>query len=70
MKGDEKSTYLVGRNPVHFGFDELQAEYDARRTMLCDTLETIGFRFARPQGAYYVLAGFEGLSRTREGFHR
>ena len=33
-----------------------------RRDCLCDGLERAGLRVARPQGTYFVLADFSGLS--------
>ncbi|GIV59882.1 MAG: aminotransferase [Rhodothermaceae bacterium] len=49
-------------------FAEMQAAYETRRRLLCETLEAIGFDVPWPQGAYYVLAGFAPLARTRPGF--
>jgi aminotransferase len=49
-------------------FDGLAADYDAKRTLMCETLEACGFTFSWPQGAYYVLASFEGLAGQRPGF--
>jgi aminotransferase len=42
-------------------FQNLAREYQARRDLLCDGLEQIGFALERPQGAYYVLADFSAL---------
>jgi aminotransferase len=53
--------------PDAYYADMLDA-YTAKRTLMCDTLEACGFDFHRPDGAYYVLANFEALSRTRPGF--
>ena len=47
---------------------QLQADYAERRTLMCETLDAIGFDVPWPDGAYYVLAEFEGLSGEREGF--
>ncbi len=47
---------------------EMLADYQAKRRMMCDALEAAGFSFSRPQGAYYVLAGFKDLARRRPGF--
>ncbi|MEZ4701488.1 MAG: pyridoxal phosphate-dependent aminotransferase [Rhodothermales bacterium] len=55
---DLEDTYYAG----------MLADYAAKRRMMCDALETAGFTFSRPQGAYYVLASFEALSRTRPGY--
>ncbi|MFI0609383.1 MAG: aminotransferase class I/II-fold pyridoxal phosphate-dependent enzyme [Anaerolineae bacterium] len=42
--------------------DRLRADYQLRRDCLCDGLERAGLRVARPQGTYFVLADFSGLS--------
>lgn len=71
--------YICAPTPLQYGvaeafsmseqyFDDLRSEYDRRRTLLSDTLEAIGFDFARPQGAYYILAGFDSLAKKRDGF--
>ena len=36
-------------------YTELAAGYARRRTLLCDILDRHGFRFKKPQGAYYVM---------------
>jgi aminotransferase len=43
-------------------YNHLQADYRARRELLCTALDAAGFTFTRPQGAYYVLAGYAALS--------
>ena len=40
----------------------LAGEYRARRDLLCQALSEAGFRLIPPDGAYYVLADFSGLS--------
>lgn len=47
---------------------QMQADYAARRQMLCETLEAIGFDVPWPEGAYYVLADFAPLQATHDGF--
>jgi aminotransferase len=37
-------------------------EYQARRDVLCAALQGAGFKLTPPEGAYYVLADFSGLS--------
>ncbi|MFT5052059.1 MAG: aminotransferase [Chlamydiales bacterium] len=37
-------------------FDDMRRDYDAKRTLLCDTLRATGLTPIVPQGAYYVLA--------------
>lgn len=49
-------------------FDTMLADYTARRRRMCEALEAAGFEVAWPQGAYYVMANFERLARTRPGF--
>jgi aminotransferase len=43
-------------------YTRLAADYRARRDLLCGALAEAGFRAAMPEGAYYVLADFSGLS--------
>jgi len=40
-------------------YNHLTAEYRARREILCSALAEAGFTCAVPEGAYYVLAGYE-----------
>ena len=50
---------------MHFDadyFNHLALDYRGRRTLLCDALSEAGFTFTQPEGAYYVLADFSGLS--------
>lgn len=37
-------------------FTELRASYTHKRDLLCDALARLGFRLARPEGTYFVLA--------------
>jgi len=71
--------YICAPRPLQHGvtaaFDldasyltQLQADYAARRELMCTTLERIGFKVPWPEGAYYVLASFAPLSGTRPGF--
>jgi len=60
--------YVCAPAPLQFGvadginslgpeyYDHLLSEFDAKRRLICSTLEKTGFRFSVPQGAYYVLA--------------
>jgi aminotransferase len=43
-------------------YDGLARDYRRRRDVLCDGLVSAGFRLTPPEGAYYVLADFSGLS--------
>src|SRR3954471_10042331 len=55
----------AGAMAMHFDADyynHMALDYRARRTMLCDALTDAGFTFTQPEGAYYVLADFSGLS--------
>lgn len=38
-------------------YDGLAASYQARRDRFCKVLWDVGFEFAAPQGAYYIMAG-------------
>jgi len=71
--------YICAPRPLQHGvtaaFDleddyltQLQADYAARRELMCTTLERIGFAVPWPEGAYYVLASFAPLSGARPGF--
>lgn len=51
---------------IGFGFDDayyagLAADYQARRDFLCGALREAGFRFAMPDGAYFIMADFSDL---------
>ena len=43
-------------------YDQLTADYRARRDVLCEALDSAGFGCTPPQGAYYVMADFSALS--------
>src|SRR6267378_4077416 len=43
-------------------YDGLARDYRRRRDILCNGLVQAGFKCQPPEGAYYVIAGFEGLS--------
>ena len=45
----------------------MATDYDARRTLMAETLDACGFTHAWPEGAYYAFASFESL-RGRPGF--
>src|SRR5919197_1508468 len=47
-------------------YNHLALEYRARRDVLCEALIEAGFTIAVPEGAYYVLADFSGLSDLRD----
>jgi aminotransferase len=42
--------------------EELRVNYQRRRDILFDYLTQAGFQAHRPEGAYYILAGYEGLA--------
>jgi aspartate/methionine/tyrosine aminotransferase len=55
----------AGAVGMHFDADyynHMALDYRARRGILCDSLTEAGFTFTQPEGAYYVLADFSGLS--------
>lgn len=43
-------------------FDGLAVQYGARREVMYDALTSAGFSCQKPQGAYYILADYSGLS--------
>ena len=53
-------------------YGDMLADYAAKRTLFCDTLDACGFGgpdgVHRPEGAYYVLASTERLAARRDGF--
>jgi aminotransferase len=42
-------------------YQDMQSAYDHRRDLLLQALDQAGFRFAVPQGAYYVMADFSAI---------
>ncbi|MFV1980536.1 MAG: pyridoxal phosphate-dependent aminotransferase [Rhodothermia bacterium] len=71
--------YICAPSPLQHGileafempdsyFDHMLSEYDKKRTMICETLEDVGFDVTPPAGSYYVFAGFRALRETLEGF--
>ncbi len=49
-------------------YSEMQSAYHAKRELICSTLSDCGFDVPVPAGAYYVLADFGRLQKTRAGF--
>ena len=47
-------------------YDNLADEYRERRNMLCRGLLDAGFKLEPPQGSYYVLADFSGISEKSD----
>ena len=43
-------------------FNHLALDYKARYNMLAPVLRDVGFRFAQPEGAYYIFADFSAIS--------
>ena len=55
----------AGAVGMHFDADyynHMAMDYRSRRSLLCDALADSGFTFTQPEGAYYILADFSGLS--------
>jgi aminotransferase len=48
-------------------YGQLACEYCGRRNLLHETLTASGFRAERPDGAYYILADYSGLSDLPDG---
>lgn len=58
--------------PAHY-YEQMRAEYSARRAILLGALADAGFHFRTPQGAYYVMADFSDIAwdhaaHTRSGW--
>jgi aminotransferase len=49
---------------------EMRAQYAARRTLLLDALDSVGLPYRRPEGAYYVMADFDGHAWPAEAYSR
>ena len=47
-------------------YNHLSLDYRARRDVMCESLREAGFTFSVPEGAYYVLADFSGLSDLQD----
>jgi aminotransferase len=47
-------------------YNHLAADYRARRDLLCGALGEAGFTLTPPDGAYYVLAGYDAHSRDED----
>jgi aminotransferase len=71
--------FICAPSPLQYGVAEafemdddyyvqMLADYTAKRKMMCETLERIGFEVSWPQGAYYVLANFKPLAGRMPGF--
>jgi aminotransferase len=43
-------------------YDELQREYDKRRQYMLETLDLIGIKYFKPQGAYYVFCDISSFN--------
>lgn len=70
--------YICPSTPLQYGlneafymdmsyFTQMKKDYEKKRALFCSAMETAGFEFVRPQGAYYVFANFEALSAQRAG---
>ena len=47
-------------------FEQLRARYSEKRHTLITAVERVGFRVARPQGAYYLFADYSAVPRLAE----
>jgi aspartate/methionine/tyrosine aminotransferase len=46
-------------------YNEMALDYRERRDMMVNALDDAGFKFCAPEGAYYILADFTGISDLR-----
>lgn len=71
--------YICAPTPLQFGvaeafrmsdayFQDMAEAYDRKRTLMCSTLEELGFIVPWPEGSYYVLADFSPLRERFDGF--
>ncbi|MDA4129496.1 MAG: pyridoxal phosphate-dependent aminotransferase [Thaumarchaeota archaeon] len=44
-------------------YEQLRSDYDAKRLMLLESLESMGFACVKPEGAYYIWSDFSELDR-------
>lgn len=51
-------------------YSALRAQYAVRRTLLLNALDSIGMPYRQPEGAYYVMASFEGLKWNERTYAR
>jgi len=42
-------------------YEQLRSDYDKKRLMLLDSLESMGFSFVKPRGAYYIWSDFSAI---------
>jgi aspartate/methionine/tyrosine aminotransferase len=47
-------------------YEKLRSDYNEKRNMLLQWLETIGFRCIKPRGAYYIWSDFSELDSKRD----
>jgi len=52
---------LAALNLPESFYEQQRADYHARRALMAEILDDLGFRFVLPQGAYYILADYRGL---------
>jgi aminotransferase len=49
-------------------FDEILAEYDRRRRLWMQALDSMGLPYGRPRGAYYIMPNISGTGLTSQQF--
>ncbi len=49
-------------------YDQMIADYTARRELMTDLLQTLGFVISHPEGAYYILADYSRLPIPQAGW--
>jgi len=52
---------LAALNLPESFYEQQRADYHARRALMTEILEDLGFRFPIPEGAYYILADYRNL---------
>lgn len=54
----------------HDWFDEILAEYDRRRRLWIQALDSMGLPYGRPRGAYYIMPSISSTGLTSQQFAR
>ncbi len=57
---------LAGLALPHSYYDQLQSQYESKRALFLSGLDELGFRYYRPQGAYYVMVDISEYGITND----
>ena len=73
LRAVHQFTVFCGATPLQAGicaaleldddyFETLRRDYQERRDFLCDGLKSLGLKFRRPEGTYFVVADYSNMS--------